>query len=371
MIYLRTTPNNVAQPPSAVKNIRSNPNSGTEPVSKGNEFMKLASALRKLAASCLFLAASQSWAEPATRNVQLSTTAVIDKLPADAHTIDLWMPIAQDTDGQKVLNFKVAYPEGGTVATEDRYGNKIWHRRFEAPFTRDLHENSLGAEIDFEIQRTEIVIQDAKSLVPVPKVKSDLLPYLEPNRLIPVDYEPIKKISTQLNLQAEPPIRAAHKVYDWLIDEFTYNWQAPGAGKGDVRWACDAKSGDCSDYASTFMSLMRLNGIPADHEFGFPIRTADHEGEIKHYHCWARFFVTGVGWIPVDISEADKHPELREYNFGSQTAGLMKFSHGRDVTLVPAQAGPPLNKFIYPYVEIDGQEHKDVTLLVHFKDLPN
>ena len=71
----------------------------------------------------------------------------------------------------------------------------------------------------------------------------------------------------------------------------------------------------------------------------------------------------------VDISEADKHPEMREYNFGTQTAGLVKLTHGRDITLVPPQKSGPLNMFIYPYVEVDGRAHRGVRWTGSFKDL--
>jgi len=51
----------------------------------------------------------------------------------------------------------------------------------------------------------------------------------------------------------------------------------------------------------------------------------------------------------------------------------LKFSHGRDVNLVPRQAGPALNKFIQPYAEIDGVpvEHDGIELVVTFKDSKN
>lgn len=58
--------------------------------------------------------------------------------------------------------------------------------------------------------------------------------------------------------------------------------------------------------------------------------------------------------MPVDISEADKHPELKEYYFGNLTENRIALSKGRDIVLVPKQAGAPLNYFIYPYVEVDG-----------------
>ena len=35
----------------------------------------------------------------------------------------------------------------------------------------------------------------------------------------------------------------------------------------------------------------------------------------------------------------------------------MQFTTGRDINLVPQQDGPPLNFFIYPYVEVDGKPY--------------
>jgi len=308
---------------------------------------------------------------PPTRDVELTYTATLKDVPTSARTIDLWLPIAQDTEGQVVSKVTVAYPEGGAIGVEPRYGNKIWHKRFTAPFGVQLRDGGLGAQIVFEIHRDEIVVSQAKSMADAPKGAAGFETYLDENRLIPVRLDAITKTATELQLAEESPIRASRRTYDWLIKEFTYNWKAPGAGIGDVRWACDSKTGDCSDYHSMFIALMRNVGIPADHEFGFPIRTTASEGRIPSYHCWARFHVEGVGWIPLDASEADKHPELFEYNFGSQSANLFKFTHGRDVNLVPKQAGPALNKFIEPYAEIDGVPVADHTieLVVSFKDI--
>ena len=53
--------------------------------------------------------------------------------------------------------------------------------------------------------------------------------------------------------------------------------------------------------------------------------------------------------------QAAKAKEKRDYFFGTVDANRVQFSTGRDITLVPRQQGPPLNYFIYPYVEVDGK----------------
>ena len=56
----------------------------------------------------------------------------------------------------------------------------------------------------------------------------------------------------------------------------------------------------------------------------------------------------------MDISEAWKDPSKHDYFFGTLDANRVQFSVGRDLELVPKQQGPPLNYFVYPYVEVDG-----------------
>ena len=303
----------------------------------------------------------------ATCVAELAYSCQIEEVPEDAKIIDLWLPVPSDTEGQTVRRVAVVRPEGGAIAQEAAYGNRIYHTRFTAPFAPE----QLGAELVFEIARTEIVVPEAKTLVSEEdrKVPQDLSVYLAANRLIPID-GPIDALAGQLKLAGEGPLRAARTIYDYLIEAMDYNWQADGAGKGDVRWVCENKTGDCTDYNSLFLALCRNQGIPADHAFGFPIRGERERGSIFSYHCWARFWVAGAGWIPVDPSEADKHPELRDYNFGSQSARLMAFSHGRDLILEPPQQGAPINYFIHPYVEIDGRPHEAVRYRVRYRLLP-
>lgn len=305
---------------------------------------------------------------PPTRHVELTYSCSIQEIPAGAQKIDLWMPVPSDADGQKVLDVKVIRPAGGKIATEAKYGNRIFHKQFTAPFANDPPP---GAELSFDVVRNEINIAEAKSLpktsdAPAP---AEMKVYLAPNRLIPQGGK-LAELAAPLKLADETPFRAARKVYDYLIDSMVYNWRAPGAGRGDAIWACDSKTGDCTDYNSLFLSLCRSRGIPADHHFGFPVPAAKTSGPIPSYHCWGEFWIQGIGWIPIDASEADKHPELRAYNFGSQSSGMVRMSHGRDVTLEPPQKGEPLNLFIHPYVEIDGKPHEKIKWTVSFRDLP-
>src|SRR5262249_60610347 len=93
-------------------------------------------------------------------------------------------------------------------------------------------------------------------------------------------------------------------------------------------------------------------------------------GESSGYHWWADCHVAGYGWIPVDCSEAQKHPEKREYFFGSQDEDRVTLSVGRDILLNPPQQGERQNYFVYPYAEIDGKPHEKIDRQIRFEKLP-
>jgi hypothetical protein len=61
-----------------------------------------------------------------------------------------------------------------------------------------------------------------------------------------------------------------------------------------------------------------------------------------------------VGWVPVDVSEGDKHPPMRAFFFGNLTPNRFKVSEGRAIRLSPPQTGDPLPTFAFAYAEADG-----------------
>jgi len=72
--------------------------------------------------------------------------------------------------------------------------------------------------------------------------------------------------------------------------------------------------------------------------------------------------------VPVDISEAWKDQNKKDYFFGANDVNRVQFSMGRDLVLNPAQAGEPLNYFVYPYVEVDGKKWENVANQFSFAD---
>jgi len=115
--------------------------------------------------------------------------------------------------------------------------------------------------------------------------------------------------------------------------------------------------------------MARASGVPARFVMGFPVPEGVTEGEILGYHCWAEFYVDGMGWLPVDASEASKHPGKWNDLFGGLDPHRVQFTIGRDIRIPSMGQAEPLNYFIYPYVLIDGQPHGEVERHVRFSEV--
>src|SRR5581483_7474539 len=193
--------------------------------------------------------------------------------------------------------------------------------------------------------------------------------YLQPDAKVPVGGKPLDLIKDKK--LPEDQLAAARVLYDVVNRHMRYSKEGTGWGQGDAVWACESGYGNCSDFHSLFISLARAEKIPSKFEIGFPLPPQHGAGDIAGYHCWAKFHPAGHGWTPVDISEANKNPKMKEYYFGNLTADRVSFSTGRDLDLLPQQAGKPLNFFVYPYVEVEGKPYpaEKVSRKFSYKDV--
>ena len=100
---------------------------------------------------------------------------------------------------------------------------------------------------------------------------------------------------------------------------------------------------------------------------GFPI-SSESEGTVSGYHCWADYYVNGEGWHPVDISEADKATDKKDYYFGNLDPNRVDFIVGRDIILEGYEL-ESTNLFIYPIMEINDQTSSAFSKSFRYKDI--
>jgi transglutaminase-like putative cysteine protease len=288
---------------------------------------------------------------------------------ADSHgTTHLWIPLPQADAYQDVGSLYIDSPVWYAQGRDAEYGNKF------AVFKPTAAQSATGFDVALRftaVRREHRVSLDTASLKNVSTSASrdpSLQRYLEPDKLVPLNGT-IAELAKEHTAGDTTPIQKARHIYDYVVATMRYDKTGEGWGRGDAVWACTSKRGNCTDFHSLFIGMMRSSGIPARFEIGFPLPEGKIEGDILGYHCWAEFYLAGVGWVPVDASEAWKNAAKRDYFFGAHDTNRVFFTYGRDIRLSPDQKGDPLNYFIYPYAETNGQPLKNLQTHFSFRDV--
>jgi transglutaminase-like putative cysteine protease len=297
--------------------------------------------------------------EPHSRTFTVTCAGAVTGLEPN-QGVRVWLPVPSSSDDQDVTLTERDVPGGGQLNTDPLYHNRILF--FEGKAGAD---GKVPYRLVCQVKRREVLGARCKEKEEEAKL---LARFLQADTKVPLDGKPQELIKGRK--LPDDPLSKARLLYDVVNSHMRYSKEGIGWGQGDAVWACENGYGNCSDFHSLFIALARAQKIPAKFEIGYPLPQKRGEGEIAGYHCWAWFRVAGKGWLPVDISEANKDPSLRDYYFGNLTEDRVAFSIGRDIDLVPRQAGPPLNCFVHPYAEVDGKPLPKgrVQLKVSYKD---
>jgi len=299
----------------------------------------------------------------AERKFRFLYGASVNGVPAGAE-VKVWFPIAETDSQQTVLRKATQVPGEIETHRDAKYGNQIGFFHVEK---FDPQKNaSVDFALTYDVSRKRSKLDASQATLPDDKAKL----FLTANRLVPSTGKPAELLAEK-NIPKDAN-EAGKLLYEIVESHMKYDKSKPGYGNGDSVWACDSKTGNCTDFHSLFISLARNQNIPARFQIGFPLSPDKTSGKVAGYHCWAWFHVDGQGWLPVDISEADKHPEMKSFYFGNLTADRIAFSTGRDIKLVPSSKSEPLNYFVYPHIEVDGKiwPREKIKLEFSYFDIP-
>lgn len=300
----------------------------------------------------------------AARSFQFAAVIHVPALPGGGRELRLWVPLPYRDEYQSISRLRIESPVAYRVSREPRYDDRYAYVAVDGARAKAAFD----IRISFRATRFEHRVALTPSAAAPAAPAFITARYLRPDRLIPINGE-IGDLSRREAGTSGTPLEKARRLYDYVVATMHYDHDGTGWGRGDAIWACNAKHGNCTDFHSLFIGMARAAGIPARFEIGFPLPGDAHQGAITSYHCWAEFYVKGIGWIPLDASEAWKHPDKKNYFFGATDANRVMFSLGRDIRLAPAQAGEPLNYFVYPYAELDGKPFAGLKSEYSFVDL--
>jgi transglutaminase-like putative cysteine protease len=137
----------------------------------------------------------------------------------------------------------------------------------------------------------------------------------------------IRALSQKILGDEKNPARQAKKIYEWIGTNIQYSFATEYSTIPNISEYCRSHGyGDCGQEALLFITLCRLNGIPARWQSGW-----DTFPGAKTIHDWTEIYLAPYGWVPVDPYmsifstqyatrlTAQQRRELRDFYFGGRS----------------------------------------------------
>lgn len=284
-------------------------------------------------------------------------------IQAGADAVDIWCPIIPDTPYQRVLGIAVGAPGPWTVSHDADHGNLILHARLSCPLPADP-----AFHLRYAVERRPVAHMLDPACVRPLETPSLFLRSLGAEQFVDVN-DTTRELARRVIGGETNLLEQARRIYDHVGSTMTYNAEKQ-SWKGSTEHALACSTGNCNDIHALFISLCRSVGIPARLVLGQafePPPPGQEACELCGYHCWAEFFASGLGWVPVDASCACKYG--KGHLFGDLEMNHIAWSIGRDILLEPPQRGGRVLFFAAPYVEVDGGPYRAVERRILFTEV--
>ena len=153
----------------------------------------------------------------------------------------------------------------------------------------------------------------------------------------------LRALSERIAGEETNPARKARKFYDWIAANIQYSYAIEYSTIRNLSDYCRTRGyGDCGQEALLFMTLCRLNGIPARWQSGWNTFPG-----AKTIHDWCEIYLAPYGWMPVDPYQGiwamryadtltdEQKREVRDFYFGGLDYYRMAANSDHNQELTP------------------------------------
>src|SRR5438094_2769226 len=188
------------------------------------------------------------------------------KLPEIKGEARVWLPLAKTDAFQTVTEEELNIPMKWEKVQDPDYGNDI------CVLYPQPSDSGKTIEVRYRVVR--------KEKAPYPANNAEAARYLRPEKLVPID-ETFRTLAEKATTGKTDDLDRAKALYDHVMGRMRYDKSGTGWGRGDAKYACDMRTGNCSDFHSYFIALARSIGIPARFAIGATIPADKNEGTIE------------------------------------------------------------------------------------------
>ena len=192
---------------------------------------------------------------------------------------------------------------------------------------REYETQMAGLETGFLLKEPilrgeSLIVQRSRKRVD----SADLLPYTTVPRSLPAE---VKRLAERLG-EAEGDKQILDSISRYLAENNSYSLESGAARAGvDSTWdfLFNSRTGYCANFATAYVILARLNGIPARYATGFLVFLPFDDGQtfVTGYasHAWPEVWLPDRGWVSREATPPMNPDYMEEFRRFGGPGGMM------------------------------------------------
>ena len=268
----------------------------------------------------------------APHRVRITQSLVVD---ADAvpngETVRAWIPYPRAIAGQQeAIAFVSSKPAAHQLAPESTlqrtvYLEKPAHAGAKTEFSV-TYDVTLSAR-HFDVDAGKVVAAD---------ITPELAPFVAERAPHVVFSDDLRAFSKQVVGDETNPWKIAQKLYA-AVDRIPWAGAREYSSISNIGdYALHAGHADCGQQTLLFITLLRLNGIPARWQSGMMFAPNSY----WNLHDWGQLYIAPYGWMPMDVTFGrldDPDPAVAGFYLGGLDAWRIAFNDDYSRPFAPAK----------------------------------
>ncbi|MBN2365472.1 MAG: transglutaminase domain-containing protein [Calditrichaeota bacterium] len=234
---------------------------------------------------------SNGWSTPVRIKVKYTITIPENTVPR-GETIRCWIPYPREiTDRQVNIEYLSSEPEQHVIAPPQYLQRTIYFEKQtvqdnETEFLVEYAYTSHGFYKEIQPEKIQNLTTEAQL--------NDFLREEPPHILFS---DELKALSNKIVGGEENPYRIARLLYTWVDQNIPWASAREYSTIRNISEYClQNRHGDCGIKALFYITLLRLNGIPARWQSGWEFQPPHH-----NMHDWGMLYFEPYGWMPMDV----------------------------------------------------------------------
>jgi len=253
----------------------------------------------------------------------------------EGEMIRCWLPFPREIPGrQEAIRILSTEPARYLLADNDAYLQRTIY--FEKPSAGNAKTNF---KVEYEYVSNGVYVPVDPAQVKVPTITPELAPFVREEAPHMLFTPELRKLSKEIVGEETNPVVIARMLFAWVDTNVTWaSTREYSTVPSLSMYPFENRHGDCGMQTLLYITLCRLNGIPARWQSGWEFRPPD-----QSMHDWGMIYFEPYGWVPMDVTyglRESAHEPMKYFYVSGMDSYRLIFNDALSQPFYPAKMFP-------------------------------